>query len=363
MSEKVGILVTAELRVRVDLTQELDVAQWAQRHADGLVPDQAPYGLNKLSLHGVHPTFRAPVRPAAVGWFAGKVRDHFEGLELVAALAGELRRERGSDAVLCMDERTGLPASLVPKGPPVVSGIAWIKRAEELRPRYRALVRRSLPRLDGLWTNVAPMVPLLRREWGLSADRVHLVPLGIDAEFYPQQPWPEQAGLVVSAGEDRMRDHALLIDAVRRVRGTTPNVHLELASSLPVQVEPGLLTLHRRRMNGEMRGIYRRSTVVAVALHPTSLGSGLTVVLEAMASGRPIVVTANPGLDEYVEHGVTGILVPPGDPEAFAGALRDLLSDSDRAQEMGRNARMDVERRWTTDHMAAGLAALIRRSL
>ena len=355
--------LTAEIRVRVEFAEELDAAQWAQRHADDLVPDQAPYGLDKLSLHGVHPAFREPVHSAAARWFAGKVRDRFDGMELVAALAGSLRRQWRSDAVLCMDERTGLPAALVPVSPPVVSGIAWIHRPEELRPGYRALVRRSLPRLDGIWTNVGPMVPLLQRQWGLSADRVHLLPLGIDSEFYPQQPWPEQTGLVVSAGEDRMRDHELLVEAVRRVRETVPSVHLELASSLPVPVEPALLTVHRRRMNGEMRDLYRRSTVVAVALHQTPLGSGLTVVLEAMASGRPIVVTANPGIDEYVEHGVTGTLVPPGDPAAFARALRDLLSDSDRAREMGRNARMDVERRWTTGHMAAGLAALITRSL
>ena len=259
-----------------------------------------------------------------------------------------------------MDERTGLPAALVPGGPPVLTGIAWVHRAADLSCGYRSLVRAALPRAAGVWTNVAAMAPELRREWRLPAGRVHVLPLGIDTDFFPAQPWPDRPSLVVSAGEDRMRDHALLVEAVARTRDEVPGVHLELASSLPLEAGADLVTVHRRRLDGEMRGLYRRSTVVAVALRPTMLGSGLTVVLEAMASGRAVVVTDNPGIDEYVRHGETGLLVPPADPDAFADALRELLADPERAREMGRRGREAVLRSWTTTHMAGGLAALLR---
>ncbi|GAB2936949.1 hypothetical protein GCM10027047_37080 [Rhodococcus aerolatus] len=354
------------LRVRVELARDLDAADWAQRHAADVVPDAAPYGLDRMAAHGVEAVFRAPLRGRALPRVAGKVRDRAAGVELVPALVDRVRRggDAGVDAVLCMDERTGVAAALLGgRGTPVLTGIAWLDDPADLTPRYRAAVRRALPRTAGVWTNVAPMVPRLVAAWGLPADEVHHLPLGIDADFFPAQPWPDGTGLVVSAGEDRMRDHATLVDAVRRVRSRHPQTHLEIATSLPLAAGPDLATVHRERMNGRMRDLYRRATVVAVALHPTPLGSGLTVVLEALASARPVVVTDNPGVDEYVQHGVTGLLVPPGDPAALADALAGLLADPERAREMGRRGRAAVESCWTTEHMAAGLADLVRATV
>jgi glycosyltransferase involved in cell wall biosynthesis len=60
------------------------------------------------------------------------------------------------------------------------------------------------------------------------------------------------------------------------------------------------------------------------------------VPLEAMACGTPVVASAVGGLQDTVVHGVTGFHVPPRDPEAIAGALRELLADPDRRRAMGR---------------------------
>lgn len=61
--------------------------------------------------------------------------------------------------------------------------------------------------------------------------------------------------------------------------------------------------------------------------------------MEAMAAGLPIVATRVGGLVEIIEDGVTGILVPPGDPSALASALMHLLVDENGAREMGRRGR------------------------
>lgn len=346
--------------MRIDLPTDLDASNWSHRHADGEVPDASPYGLHRLAAHGVVPVFRARLRQPALEWISRKVRDRSEGLELIGALASRVdTRLRDVDAVLGMDERTGIAAALVPGGPPVVSGIAWIDRPRDLPVAYRRIVARALPRTAGVFTNVGALVPRLVTQWGLPEERVHHVPLGIDIEFFPPQAWPRDAGLVVSAGEDRMRDHNALIDAMRIARNQVAEAHLEIATSQPLSAAPDLVTVHRRRMNGAMRELYRRSNVVAVALHPTWLGSGLTVVLEALASARPIVVTNNPGIDEYVEDGVTGLLVPAEDPRAMAKAICWLLTNPEEARAMGQRGRESVERRWTTDRMASSLAGLI----
>jgi glycosyltransferase involved in cell wall biosynthesis len=54
------------------------------------------------------------------------------------------------------------------------------------------------------------------------------------------------------------------------------------------------------------------------------------VLLEAMASGTPVVASRIPGYDETVRDGIDGLLVPPADPEALAKALVSILTDGQR---------------------------------
>ncbi len=62
-------------------------------------------------------------------------------------------------------------------------------------------------------------------------------------------------------------------------------------------------------------------------------------VLEAMAAGVPVIASAVGGIPDLIEHGVTGLLVPPGDKDAFALALRQLLENHDAAVKMGRDGQ------------------------
>ena len=83
-----------------------------------------------------------------------------------------------------------------------------------------------------------------------------------------------------------------------------------------------------------------------------SLFEGLPVsVLEAMAAGKPVVATAIPGTDEAVLHGRTGLLVPPADPQALAGAIRDVLSDPTLARRLGEAGRERVRRHFSAGRM------------
>jgi len=78
----------------------------------------------------------------------------------------------------------------------------------------------------------------------------------------------------------------------------------------------------------------------SAALVLPSLWEGFpNAVLEAMACARPVVATRLPGMEELVQDGRTGLLVPPGDADALAAALIRILADPGEAAAMGRRGR------------------------
>ncbi len=90
-----------------------------------------------------------------------------------------------------------------------------------------------------------------------------------------------------------------------------------------------------------------------------SLAEGLgRSLIEAMASGKPIVATRVGGIPEAVENGKNGILVPPGDSQALARAIAQLLDNPRKAQEMGRASRARAELLFDETKMIDGISSL-----
>jgi glycosyltransferase involved in cell wall biosynthesis len=351
------------MQVQVELPENMDVAAHEAANARDEVPDRTPYGLHHLEDDpDVHVHFRPSLRRPALQWVSRKVRNRLDGFEPVAVAASALSpARRHADAVLCMDEHTGFPAALVPGGPPTVANIVWAGRPEDYDRVQRATVGRAIRRLSGVVTQAAGADADLTEAWDLDPARVHHIRLGIDTEFFPPQPWEEATATVASVGDDQFRDHPLLVEAVARVRARGVPARLELGTTRSdVDVPEEMGVLHRRRMEGAVRAMYRRSSVIAVALQPTRRGSGSTVVLEAAASGRPVVVTRNPAMEGLVEHGVRGLLVDPEDPEAMADGIAELLADPERARAMGEAARKWVTEEHSSAVMAADLRAVLR---
>jgi sugar transferase (PEP-CTERM/EpsH1 system associated) len=95
-----------------------------------------------------------------------------------------------------------------------------------------------------------------------------------------------------------------------------------------------------------------------------SLAEGVSnTILEAMASGLPVVATAVGGNVELVDPGATGLLVPAGDAEALATAIVDLAADPGRAATMGRAGRTAAESRYSLEAMVATYRGVYEREL
>ena len=112
--------------------------------------------------------------------------------------------------------------------------------------------------------------------------------------------------------------------------------------------------------DGDLALAYRRAAVLALpSVERTCYGRDVRVsellglvVIEAMASGTPVVASRVGGLPEIVDDGVTGFLVPPGDVAQLRDRLDQLLRDRELADRMGRNARERVLADLTWDAVA-----------
>ena len=201
----------------------------------------------------------------------------------------------------------------------------------------------------------------LLRQHDLDPGRVHVVPFGVDERFYLPRPAPSN-GYVLAVGRDMARDYrtfaraldgldarAIIVASERNLTDiTTPeNVELRLDVSYP-----------------ELRELYAEAACVVLPTRREGYQygadcSGQTVLLDAMAMGRPVVATERSTLSDYVRDRETALLVPPEDPPAMQAAIERLLGDRELAASMGAEGRAAVERELTTRHMARRLAPII----
>jgi sugar transferase (PEP-CTERM/EpsH1 system associated) len=151
-----------------------------------------------------------------------------------------------------------------------------------------------------------------------------------------------------------VKDHVSLVDAMRVLQREQVDAVLVIAGDGPLEE-----TIRRQAaslgFDGRVVLLGHRPDVevVLAALDLfvlPSVSEGLpNTVLEAMASRLPVVATRVGGVEEVVQDGVTGVLVPPRSPYALGRAISDLLRDRDRAAAMGAMGRRRAETEFALD--------------
>ena len=183
-------------------------------------------------------------------------------------------------------------------------------------------------------------------------DRMHVVHCGIDpAAFIPATHRGRGSRLLFVGRLAAVKGLPVLLRAVAELRETNPDVKLSLAGDGPDR--PRLEAMAREQCIADrVRFLgYQSQAQVRQLLRETDLfvmssfAEGVPVVLmEAMAAGVPVVATRVAGIPELVEDGVSGFLVPPGDPVALSQKTRILLDDADLRNRFGAAGREKVQR-------------------
>lgn len=196
---------------------------------------------------------------------------------------------------------------------------------------------------------------------GYPADRVIVVPNGVDVEAAPALRLGDGPTILEVARLAEVKGQRTLIAALARLDATAVLVGRDLERGGAYEDE---LRDEAMRFGVADRTIFAgyRADVPSllsgcdVFCLPSSAEGMPLVILEAMAQGKPVVATAVGGTPELVVDGETGLLVPPGDVDALADALAQLLGDPGQRRRMGDAGRVRAEREFS-------LAASTRRVL
>ena len=204
---------------------------------------------------------------------------------------------------------------------------------------------------DAVFSSSQCSVDWCRRFYELRHEEVPVIHTGVDTSLFSPQPVPKEARpTVIFVGRiARNKGVETLVAACCRLAREFPDLQLRMLGG----GEEGLVAELRRTAAAcgcpallDLRGFTRTEELpeqlsrahVFAAPSVYEGGPGF-VYLEAMACGLPAIGCEGSGVTEVITHGRTGILVPPSDADALAGALRDLLSDPEKRGTIGRAAR------------------------
>ena len=256
-------------------------------------------------------------------------------------------------------------------GPPVLNAVAGLgylymgggvgRRA--LRAAYeltfRTLVRRR-PEARVLVQNPDDAQFLLERRMVKSEQLVCITGSGVDIQRFAPSPEPTGTPTVVLMHSRMLWDKGVaeLVEAARQLRARgVPNFIVRLAGD-PDPHNPAAISLEQLRdwsNEGVVEWIGRADDIPAelrrchIACLPSYREGAPLSLLEAAASGRPIVTTDVPGCREVVHHDRNGLLVPVRDARGLADALQRLILDSDLRRRLGACGRERAEREFSSD--------------
>lgn len=238
---------------------------------------------------------------------------------------------------------------------------------ERTRLLYR-LVRRVILQADGIVCLSHYQAEELSRRHRIPEALMTFVPFGVDTGYHSYFPTIGRQDYVLSVGKDKGRDYATLFSVAAlnpKIRFVVVCSHRNLQG---LSAAPGNVDIRYEVCPDLLRELYRSARLLILPTVSDNSGAGMdcsgqTVLLDAMASGLPVIATDKAYLSDYASPNREIVVVPPADPHALTDALRWLLSDGRARARLAAAARARTEREFTTYGMAEKLANYFSRFL
>lgn len=206
-----------------------------------------------------------------------------------------------------------------------------------------------------------------RRSFGGLDRKSTTVKWGVDLDFYDfhsETRTETREVSVLSAGKCH-RDYDTLVHAMKRIGHASLRIYCS-QDSVPtvrcndrVEVIAGESLGRNAISYDKLVGEYMRTRLVAVPLKEVKGLAGLTSLFDAMAMGKAVVMTRNPGVNIDIEKEGFGIWVEPGDIRGWEDAISMLLSNPKKVGIMGKRARSICESRFSLEGFSGHLAEIV----
>ncbi len=175
--------------------------------------------------------------------------------------------------------------------------------------------------------------------------RVEVVWHAIDTDYWRPMGGPS-GGCIFSIGNDPGRDFGTLLKAIegKNVQTIIKTTDHQLPQAAGM---PNVRVIRERIPFDDLRDLYDRATLVVIPLKESMHAGGVNSVLEAMSMGKPVIVSRSSGIVDYYSAGTSAVEVPVQDSGALWSAIENLLKDEGRRQELGREAREEMVKRFS----------------
>lgn len=267
----------------------------------------------------------------------GKLLAYYPAYWGLALRAERLCRHNAYDLVVAWETKCGFPLAglraLRGRLKPGLLTFAFAYKGLGLNavPIGRAMVKG----LTAITVPTQAEVAYYQQILGLPREQIHYVPLG-GYEVEPSAPADLGRPYIFSGGRSD-RDYGTLFSAM-------PGVPIQLVVNARKFNVRGLqpssnVTVNEFMATREYHALMAGAQFIVVPLANVPHAAGIVHIVQAMSIGKAIVATRTSSTADYVQHGETGILTPPGDAMAMRDAITELAQNPERAKRMGETAR------------------------
>ena len=330
------------------------------------VPTDLPYALHWAALPARRSRRDAPLRPLTALTVALRVR--------ALLRPGTVVHSNGEEAALLprLRRRVSFPFVVTPRYPNLPAALLQPRRS--LRSSLHLFfghfkfiqLGHAMRGADLCCPTSKSAARMLQQAYGTDSRRFRIVPNGVSDAFTRVERSEEAAarGPIVFFGRlSRSKGADTLLDALTLLGSDGPEA---LIIGRGEQKEALAQTIRERGLServalkgwvpqSELAGLLNRAAMAVLPSREESFGNAMA---EAMAAGTPVVSTTAGSVPEVVRHGHTGLLVPPDDPEALAGAIRRLQENPREARCFGAAGRRHVRAHFTWKATAERFVAL-----
>lgn len=202
--------------------------------------------------------------------------------------------------------------------------------------------------------------------------KVRVISNGINTDLFKPIPAPnDNYSIGMLSRLISIKDHITLVEAFRMITGTRKYADIKLIIAGDGETKDRIMdkVMELNLSNSvDMPGMLSESispeflNKLTIYIHASFGETMSTAIMQAMACGKPVIASDVDGINNMVIHGETGILVPPGDKNALAAKIEELLSDRELRDRLGNNALQFARKNYSNKVMFARYRELFEKA-